>query len=543
MQEHIKRRIEYSRDALPEEGTEEYERVTSFHKKRIEENPNLKKILDQKLKTATKTLEVQFLNGIGLNMDSEIRHFLNEFNYRSWNYGHRRMPIMFNIMEAFFNLDKDLNYWQLLQEEDYLISYFDFLDYYTSNNFEFNLEAIKENLVEDLIYNYNVGAEIDKITFKTDEGNEFVIAGISILRRGNEVTFVFLSGEIIDTVQKTLELNSQEKMEVTPGKEKITFPEDKAREAVKLNNNSNWWKVLITCRFDLETQTIDSRYIAKDAGNTYSVITDDITGFLRNGEWITDKFKKLYENSIIEIEKYNSIFELAKASLYLPQYFNVFENEIIEEDHETKLKKLISNPVKKNHFKDVEDIFKIRNRPLWLLNRKNIFSADRLILRDDKFKIETSGYWKDLTPDEFGIDKKGRQTTGKTWVNRTESYYQAKTDELIVSKTQEQIEFSDENAGYIYIMRNAAFENNIIKIGLTTKVTKERAKQLSKTSVPDKFFVIREWVVKDCKKAEEEIHNLLAQYRIDPRREFFQIDIKLASETIDSVIERINKAD
>ncbi|WP_245910923.1 GIY-YIG nuclease family protein [Nonlabens arenilitoris] len=175
-----------------------------------------------------------------------------------------------------------------------------------------------------------------------------------------------------------------------------------------------------------------------------------------------------------------------------------------------------------------------------MLNRENRFSADRIVLRDENFKIENGGYWKNLSPEEFGTDKKGRQVTGKTWVNKTESFFQANTNDLIISNNQEQQEFQGENAGFIYVMRNATFEKDIYKIGLTTKKTEERAKQLSKTSVPDKFAVMREWAVKDCKIAEKEIHEILDSYRVDPRREFFRLDMKIANDTIDKVIGKIN---
>lgn len=539
MKEHIKRRIEYSKDAVPDESSEAFTEVKALHEQSMRENPALKKKLRDNFKKAVNILEVQDLNGIGLNMDFEIRHFLNEFNHRSWTYGHRKMPIMFNIMEAFFNLDKTLNSWKLLEEEDYLISFYDFLDFYTSRDFKFNIDFIIENFEEDLIYNFNVGSEINEITFKTEEGSEFVIAGVSILRRGKEVTMLFLTGEIIDTEQKTQELIPLTKSSI-PGKEKLEPANHRIREAVQLNDNKNLWKVLIACRFDLESETIDARYIAKDEGNSFSILTDDITGFVRNGKWITKNLEEHFENMLLQVESYSSIFELAKAVLYIPYYFNFFEEHIEEEEHPTQLKDLINSPFKKRKYKNVDSKYKIRHRSLWLLNNENRFSADRIVLRDENFKIEDNGYWKKLTTEEFGTDKKGRQVSGKTWVNKTESYFQANTNDLIISNMNEQQEFEGENAGYIYVMRNASFEKDIYKIGLTTNNTEERAKQLSKTSVPDKFSVMREWAVKDCKKAEKKIHQILDSYRIDPRREFFKLDMKIANETIDKVIAQIN---
>ncbi|MBO9594133.1 MAG: hypothetical protein J7599_14600 [Niabella sp.] len=204
MKEHIKRRIEYSLGAIPAEGTREFEKLDQEYEKRIQKNPELKKKLQDNFKTAIATLEIQYSNGIGLNMSSELRYYLNEFNSRSWNFGHRQMPGMFNVLEAFFHLNKNLNYWELLEEEEYLISYFDFIDYYTSKDFIYDIDSIKENFTEDLIYSYNIGADISDLTFKTEDGNEFVIAGISMIRRGHEVSILFLSGEIIDTAIKTL---------------------------------------------------------------------------------------------------------------------------------------------------------------------------------------------------------------------------------------------------------------------------------------------------------------------------------------------------
>lgn len=541
MKEHIKRRLEYSKDAIPEEGTPEYDSVI----KRLEEervkNPNLVKIVKRNKTEAIKTWELQEANGIGKFMDPEIRHYLGEFNHRSWSYGHRKMPLMFNIMEAFFFLDKRLNYWRLLDEEDYSISFFDFIDYYTSNEFNYDIKEIKESLEEDLIYNFNVGYDLKEISFKTENAEEFVIAGVSLVRRGNEVTMFFNTGQIIDTSKKSKELIPLEKMQRTAGKENIKISEDNVREAVKLNDDPNLWKILIACRFDLDSQTIDARYIAKDEGNAFTILTDDLTGFMNGDEWKKPDYKETYKQLATQVESYNSIFELAKACLFLPNYFNFFEDEIEEEEFDTGIKTILKNPFKKREFEKVDNKFKIRNRTLWILNRNKTFSSDRIKLRDDNFKIESSGYWKKLNDDQLGTDKRGKSIIGKTWVNKTESYYISDEEELVIMRKNDNI-FTTKNAGKIYIMRNGNLRDNIYKIGLTTKNTDERARQLSKTSVPDKFFVMREWNVKDCFLAEKTIHKLLENNRIDKRREFFQIDMRIANDVIDSVINEINAA-
>ncbi|GAB5419144.1 MAG: hypothetical protein Crog4KO_06520 [Crocinitomicaceae bacterium] len=537
MGEHIKRKMNIGKALIPEEGTEAHNNLKQRHEKAMATNPEFKKAFKERFRKASNTLHVQGLNGIGLNMDEEIRNFLLEFNSRAWEHGLRKMPSMFNIMEAFFNYDHDLGYFELIEDEDYLISFFDFMDFYTSPKCPTDQKLIVDSIEKDLIYNFNVGADIEEITFKSEEGEEFVVGGASMIRRENEITILLLAGELADTESITKGLKPLPKSTI-PGKEKLRPADNWVQEAAKLNGNPNHWKVLISCRFDLDSSTLDARYVAHDMGDSYNVMTDDIEGFLRKGKFISEDLKEFYYDKLVEIEKYKPIFELAKTVLCLPYYFNQHDKDILDEEHETKYKSLVKTPVKKQKFRNVENKFRISSRTLWILNKENKFSSDRITIHDDQFKIEKTGYWKRLNADEFGTNKKGDQITGKTWVNRTESFYEAKTDELIVKKKNPSYE--GENAGYIYVMRNPMFPDSTFKIGLTTNDTSLRAKQLSKTSVADKFHVMNEWATKDCYKAEKEIHRILDKYRVDKRREFFTLDMKEITKTIEDVLKQIN---
>ena len=64
MKEHLKRRIEYSKDTLPEEGTPEYDHVMQRLQQYEEANPNLKQDIKKKKTEAIKTWELQKSNGI-----------------------------------------------------------------------------------------------------------------------------------------------------------------------------------------------------------------------------------------------------------------------------------------------------------------------------------------------------------------------------------------------------------------------------------------------------------------------------------------------
>jgi len=539
MKEHIKRKIDIGFGALPEMGTFEYDKVKNEFF--TNDNLKLKEEIKKKFEKSMNSLIVQSHNGINIGMDKEIRYFLQEFNERAWKYGLQSMPSLFYVMESFFKYVKSLIYFQLLEEEDYLFSFYDFFNFYTLKKIEYKKELIEEYLLDNTIYNFNVGSDINEITFKsTNQESEFIIGGISLVRRKNEVTILLQVGELL--TKKLLEAYNHpiDKSKAVYNKEYLKSINSDSKP-IYLNNDNKYLKILILCIIDLDTQTIDSKYFARDTTDSFKITTNVIEVFLNDeNEFINSDLKDAYIHSCKEIENYSALFEVAKASLYLPYYFDCYDEKIIQEEHQTKYYTMARSPKLKRKYRNVNSELKLTSRTLFVLNTDDKFSSDRIHIRDDKFKIETNGYWKTLSPNEIGMDKKGNQITGKTWVNRKESYYQANTDELIIERKKEKI-FSDKNAGYIYVMRNAYQPKNTYKIGLTTNTTSERAKQLSKTSVPDKFQVMREWNVRDCYQAEKEIHTILDRYRIDPRREFFQLDMKEINIVIEEVINRINK--
>ncbi|AMP98255.1 hypothetical protein AY601_1337 [Pedobacter cryoconitis] len=58
---------------------------------------------------------------------------------------------------------------------------------------------------------------------------------------------------------------------------------------------------------------------------------------------------------------------------------------------------------------------------------------------------------------------------------------------------------------------------------------------------PDKHYVMREWNVFDCKLAQKMIHDILKNYRVDPGREFFTLDMSSICKTVQLVVDEINE--
>ena len=74
------------------------------------------------------------------------------------------------------------------------------------------------------------------------------------------------------------------------------------------------------------------------------------------------------------------------------------------------------------------------------------------------------------------------------------------------------------------ILENPSLKANLVKIGMTQKAPEERAQEISSgTGVPEKFNVIWEGKVSDCRFVEKIIHRQLESFRHQDKKEFFNL--------------------
>jgi hypothetical protein len=475
-------------------------------------------------------------NGISLLQDKELRFFLNEFNERAWENGFGAMPTSFNVLEGFFKWNPDLFYFELLEEEEHLFSLFDFFDFVTSSDCSNSIDYFLENIDDELIYTYNLLNEIKELTFSTLDSKEYVIGGVSFVKRGTEVFMMMVAGEIGDTKEISKNLPDYENANKT--KSYIKVADGLEKEAVKLLGYKDLWKVNIYARIDLEKKTIDSRYIQKDTGVGFSTITDDY-GILEMSIKDEETLKQITASQSNEIANYEAIFEAAYSCLFLPEYFDFNDELVLAEEHPTKLyNKTLRKPLSKNSPKFNSSYFQ-KKKDVWVLDKKIDSTTGKIKLGKTNLKIEKDGYWKQLEPGKIGEDKNGKEIHSRTWVEKTLSWQESTTTDKEIKIT---VPYNGSiNKGYIYLLRNPAHDLDMFKVGLTTKTVEERAKQLSGTSSPDKFLIINKWFVSDCVLAEKLIHNKLNDYRVNSRREFFKIKIELAIKEILPIIAEVNK--
>lgn len=78
--------------------------------------------------------------------------------------------------------------------------------------------------------------------------------------------------------------------------------------------------------------------------------------------------------------------------------------------------------------------------------------------------------------------------------------------------------------GIVYVLKNPAFPN-LIKIGITLRDEVQiRMSELYSTGVPFPFECVYAGKVKDAKRVERSLHQAFNPNRVNPSREFFDID-------------------
>ena len=85
--------------------------------------------------------------------------------------------------------------------------------------------------------------------------------------------------------------------------------------------------------------------------------------------------------------------------------------------------------------------------------------------------------------------------------------------------------------GFVYIMTNDSMPG-IIKVGMSTKVPTERAKELEDTGLPMSYVVQYYAFFDDMRQAEKKAHNELSKYHYN--KEFFKTDVGIAIYCIEN---------
>lgn len=85
--------------------------------------------------------------------------------------------------------------------------------------------------------------------------------------------------------------------------------------------------------------------------------------------------------------------------------------------------------------------------------------------------------------------------------------------------------------GYVYILINPSFPD-LIKIGRTSRDSRTRARELSRTGVPTPFLLASEIFSTEHQQLENALHAELSAFRLNYRREFYRYPLDQAIEKL-----------
>ena len=525
--------------AIPPKGTQARALLERIYKEKA--TPEHRKTIKKLWQKAQAIVAGQQLNGAGHETDQALRWFQWEYNNRIWSHDLHSLPSTCNVVEAFLKYDPLINAFILHQENNHLFSLADFVNWYTSEDTILDPTEALERITPGVIYTFDSLFDPADLLYGIEKGTEVGISGFALVRFGTEISVLCVAGESENLKEKTEEIKvSISESQPTSGRKEITPDPDLTVEAVPLKSKLSLWRLIALIRFDLNDMSQSVRYVCHDAGISYLITTDDPDPFLNmEGEFIEKNLEEVARKNAQEIGAYNALFDLCSTFIFLPLYFEEFAESVVVERFRTNY----ANEVRKLSFRNIKKAIPHYMRVTYrnvnvLRNQGKFLDLSSTIYSIPNFHIQTSGYWRKLEPGKIGADKKGDPIHGRTWVSKKIAWMEAEEPSALVAKREHQKTLPDGSApGFIYVMKSPLQAKNVFKVGITQRTTQERADELSSSSgVPGKIYVMHEWSVGDCISAEREIHEQLSEYRVDPRREFFEAPLDYIVSVIEKTI-------
>lgn len=537
---HIQRLKSIFAWRLPKEGSSQWAdfrlRVAAATR-----NPEFNRSIKERHKVAISTAEVISHNGAGLPADSGLREFGDDYNNRVIQHGLHYLPTSFNILEAFFEYNAKYALFFPLSERNHictLAGYLDFLSIESAkhSSAEFDL---RESITENLIYHFSFLDGQAQWLVGRDE-NKYTFRSASILRRKNEVTMLCLVGK-----EANLRLGTKSVSDAfasfipNPDKPHLTIDENRKVEAVALEDGSQYWRHYLSIRYNVDAKTIQARYIFEDWGASWRINTDDPVSINAIPKSIADASLEKY---VEIVEQQNDVFVFVARLMRLVEYFNQKQKHVVSEKSITSLvdiRKTLKGQRRIEHAIQSQ----IYSEREVLTLRAEVPEVSGVFLPTLELKVEVEGYWEKLPFGSYGEGPDGARVLGRTWVRKTlskrQSYIASPTIASMTNDHQGIVIQPD--PGFIYVLRNAAHQIDIFKIGLTRRNVDTRAAELSRgTGIPDHFLTVQSWWVPDVVFAEKRIHQLLDEFRLRDKREFFRADYPTIRAAVDLVVNELS---
>lgn len=509
-----------------------------------------------------KVLKQLSISGVKFPANKIIREMAIEYTHRYASSGIHNQPISFNYFEPFLHIKlikQSAPFAQIEPEINHLFHVEDFFDFITSNSIgEFKVSSLLQ-LPRDQIFHFSANGNIKDFSFLNGENREFVIAGFSMIRRGNSLHWYLIGGEELTEDEWDLRCSEQPAVDL-----ELVNPQKRAflAEMIADRGSSNLGKpcqlegtnthvrTIIAGEFDIPEAKHLSRCCLAEHENSFHVVCDDPEIFADTSL----EGSTAVEMMMQRFDRLSVLWTLAEGFFQLPCYFNARLAL-----NEAALPQVGGRIPKKKGGKGVDAVYVVI--PSLEKNSKAPTSAITMVTLP-QYEIETEGHWKRLADGEFGVDRHGNTIRNRTWIASSSKWKltnsisetiflkdtlataKLKISDIIestihVADSDNFLEKSD--SGELYIMRCSAMKERIFKVGYTNGNSNDRARQLSAaTGVASSFIVVKKWAHADARRLEMDVHMMLSAYRLNDSREFFVADLSVIENIVNLVLDRIN---
>ena len=463
-----------------------------------------------------------------LRTAKELRGFWREYFERFMQHGPHSLPSSFNVVEAFMAFHRDLLTFDLRPENEHLLAFGHYLDWYTAGNFPEEPGALVDIMEEGTIYSYDFVLALDQPFLKAD-ASDLAVAGIALIRHQDELSALVLAGE-----RPPVDPYSAEGTPY-PGRESLGPAPSLTASDRLLEGTSDFSRVILATRFNLSSRWSDARYVMVDRGSSYQVATDDlevaVPGF--SSRPFDPQLLRLREAQQATLARYADLFSATASLIYLPAFFVAQARDSHDTEFLTQLGADAKGPKTRRIRKELGDNYYHPRRTVHCMPAPPTSRSSQFTVRPPELRSASLGFWKALLPGEIGSAHDGTPIVGKTWVQRTETWESTTPTDFLAKRLQP----TALNAEYIYVTRSPSHVADLYKVGMTTREVGARVAELSgSTSAPLPFEILAYWPVPDAALAERVVHEALAPYRVSARREFFRAPLPRIIQTIDRVL-------
>ena len=349
-------------------------------------------------------------DGPGLLTDRELRSFFLEVTKRFWEHGPGSFPSSFNVFEAFLSYDTEKTMFRLRPERDHMFSFADFIDYYTGSDFSADFDNVL-NLPEGVIHSYATLDDPHDLVLNIHRDGGFAFGGVAMVRQGDELSLMMICGQTADLDVEGEKLAPLDGSVPWTVREHIRPAEGLASRAEPLGEHADLWKHIVFTRLNLRDRTEQVRYVLRDDGNRYHVVTDDPVTFL---DLPSTESERLLSESAAQLDSdYAGLFELAKTLTALPSYFR-FKITLVR-DEQVRRHPIPAHGKPKEHSAVTPSPRVVYKRVAAL---RVVGSSSRTVRRFSApaFRVEVGGFWRQLPIGQLGTGPVGERVEGRTWV-------------------------------------------------------------------------------------------------------------------------------